>query len=221
VEFADAEPGLTQTGDDRHGPVYAYRGADAVEVSLWWRDGLITLPSAMVPQPAGIAAIAARFGARLVGDGREEYRADGTVVHWTEPRPPPPHRPLQVGEAAEAWEVLLDREVGREWRPVPGHARHARTAFRRFAVRDVVIPGRAGPMLCATDTAPSPGFRAGLRAPVDGRGTGAGGLLAGVRRLCGAVRSRRPRGVVVPRRARPRGMVRGDRRRPGVGGSTV
>jgi hypothetical protein len=86
---------------------------------------------------AQLAVVAARLGARVIGDDSDEYHPDGSIVRWSrsQPRPELSDRAWTVEETADAWERIFDRrlELGDSWHPGPGYARHALGAFRTFA----------------------------------------------------------------------------------------
>ncbi|WP_194921305.1 hypothetical protein [Catenulispora rubra] len=135
---ADAEPQMIRHGAEGSAPEYEFVSADGTSRLLSWRQGGITIWKGG-GVAAELAAIAAKLDARLVGDDSEEYHADGSYTHWSGPRPILFHRPLNVAEAAAAWEVLFERQGDNfyYWRPSPDHARHALGAFRMFAARAV------------------------------------------------------------------------------------
>lgn len=135
---ADAEPALTQHPVEGHHPGYVHTGASGASWSLTWREGYITIWKGYGAS-AELAAVAAKLGARLVGDDSEEYHPDGTHTSWTEPRPVLFDRPLFVDEVAPAWREIFDRDFdeGLSWRPAPGHALHALSSFRKLAARAV------------------------------------------------------------------------------------
>ena len=138
IAVADEQPGFSRQWEHGGVPVYEYASADGRSWSLGWRDGLITIWKGH-DAAAELAVVAQKLGARLVGDDEEEYHADGTSTPWSESRPILFHRPLNVDEAAGAWEAIFERQDGDDylWRPGPDHARHAFGAFRAFAARDV------------------------------------------------------------------------------------
>jgi hypothetical protein len=138
IAVADTEPRMMRYRQDETRPGYAYIAADGRGWAVSWRDGLLTISKG--EPDAGLVAIADRLGARLVGDDSEEYHADGTFTHWSEPRPILFSRPLNVDEAATAWRLIFERQGDDRLyfgRPTPGHAWYAFAAFRSFAEREV------------------------------------------------------------------------------------
>lgn len=138
ITVADAEPGLTKHQEAGKVPLYEYINAAGDSWALSWRSGMITVWKGAGAAP-DLATVAQKLGARLVGDDSEEYHPDGTQTPWTEPRPVLASRPLLIDEVAAAWEEIFDRdfEEGLSWRPAPGHALHALSAFQIIADRAV------------------------------------------------------------------------------------
>jgi hypothetical protein len=138
VAVADQEPRMTKCQQDGKHLVYTYTNADGRSWSLGWRSGLITIWKGY-DASAELAVVAHKLSARLVGDEDEEYHADGSFTPWSGPRPILLDRPLNVDEAAAAWETIFDRQGDdfHSWRPGPDHARHAFGAFRVFAAREI------------------------------------------------------------------------------------
>lgn len=137
--FADTEPQLIRHTGEQGGECWEFLAADGDSWQMNWSRGQITIWKGG-PAAEQLAQVAARFGARLVGDDAEEYRPDGSVVPWSKPRPVLFHRPWSVEEAAPAWETILERREGLSsfWLPGPDYARHALGAFRTFADHAVV-----------------------------------------------------------------------------------
>lgn len=137
IAVADGEPSMAKPEQlDRLGS-YEFTYAEGHSAYISWRDGLITLNKGnATPELAGIAR---KLGARLVGEEEEEYFVDGSFAHWSEPRPILLARPLNVDEAAAAWQQTFDRldDDYAAWRLSPHHARHALATFRAFAVREI------------------------------------------------------------------------------------
>ncbi|WP_034261529.1 hypothetical protein [Actinospica robiniae] len=134
TEFAESEPQVVRhTGEDG-GECWEFLAADGNSWLMNWFQGAITIWKGH-GAGAEIARVAARLGARVIGDDAAEYHPDGSVVPWTGPRPALLPRPWNVEEAADAWDwVFRQREdLGCPWQPAPGYARHALAAFRTFA----------------------------------------------------------------------------------------
>jgi hypothetical protein len=138
VAVADAEPRITRHREGDKGPNYTFTNADGESRHLGWWDGMITIWKGH-DVAAELAVVAQKLGARLVGDEFEEYHTDGGETPWSAPRAILFDRPLNVDEAAVAWETIFDRQDDDFyfWRPGPDHARHAFGSFRVFAAREV------------------------------------------------------------------------------------
>jgi hypothetical protein len=139
INYADASPQLLKHPVDAPLSLYEMTGPGAVGYWMQWRDGGILAPKAGAVA-SDLAVIADLLGARAVGDDEEEYHADGTFTHWTEPRPPLLRRPLNIDEVAGAWEVALEREIDADWQVRVGRlrrAQHAMASFKQIALRAV------------------------------------------------------------------------------------
>ncbi|MBR7835380.1 hypothetical protein KDL01_19050 [Actinospica durhamensis] len=143
--FADTEPQLIRHTGENGGECWELLTPADGSWQMNWVGGQITIWKGghVATQ---LAQIAARLGARVVGDDAEEHFPDGSEVPWHEPRPILFHRAWTVAEAAAAWQTIFERREGlsSSWYPGPDYAPHALGAFRTFADRAVAtadVPG--------------------------------------------------------------------------------